>query len=49
MDKFEATMKAGFDRMDDKFDALYRLLIQIAAGLIGTLVAAVAAFLVTHA
>lgn len=46
--RIEATMKAGFERVDDKFERLYTLVIKIGAGLIGTLVAAIGTVIVTH-
>jgi hypothetical protein len=54
-DKVEATMKAGFEHLDTKFDAkfdaLNRTMIYVGSGLIGTLIAAFAGLLtvlVTH-
>jgi hypothetical protein len=46
--RFERTMKEGFDRSDDKFERLYARLLMIGAGLIGTLIAAIATVIVTH-
>jgi hypothetical protein len=46
--RFEKTMKEGFDRSDDRFELLYARLLMIGAGLIGTLIAAIATVIVTR-
>ena len=47
-DRLEDTMMAGFDRIDAKFDAMHRLLIQFCGGLIGTLIIALVTVIATH-
>jgi septation ring formation regulator EzrA len=46
--RLEKTMKEGFDRSDDRFELLYARLLMMSAGLIGTLIAAIATVIVTH-
>ncbi len=41
-------MKEGFDRIDAKFDALHRTMIQVGGGLIGTMILAAAALVATQ-
>jgi chromosome segregation ATPase len=47
-DRLEETMMAGFDRIDAKFDAMHRLLIQVCGGLIGTLILALVTVIATR-
>jgi hypothetical protein len=41
-------MKAGFERMDDRFERLYRLLITVGGAFIGTLIVAFAGLIATQ-
>jgi hypothetical protein len=44
----EETMKAGFDRIDAKFDAMHRLFFHVLCGLVGTLILALVTVISTH-
>ena len=46
--RIEVTMKEGFDRIDDKFEHVYSLIIRIGSGLIGTLIAGIIAIVISH-
>jgi hypothetical protein len=48
-DRVEGDMKDGFARMDSKFDALQRTIIQIGGGLIGTLIIGIVTLIVAVA
>ena len=41
-------MKEGFDRIDDKFERIDSLPHQVGGGLIGTLIAAIVAVIISH-
>jgi hypothetical protein len=47
-DTFERRMDNGFDRIDARFDALQRALLQIGGGLIATLIAGFFGVIITQ-